>query len=407
MTVFKHIAYFTKNNILYLKRKGFALPLVFISPIIIIGLMMWIIITMISPTEDDPIELGIVDLDKSPETELVYTLIEEYSKLGDYIQIERLSEEAAKSHIDANNLTAYILFPKNFTNDLYQGNPVELAIIGNKNQRLESMLIHEIIESVARHIRASQANILTMNHYAKEMNMDDEERRNFVFEQFKEFLFYTLGSNQILKEKELNNQVTSSPIHYYVLSSWFILVTIWGFLIYHLFTKETSLSLIERMRLYGVTLLQQIIAKIIVTVFTVLFFAIIYLFFIEFLLGFDLIIEDYVRIIIIQFLYVISLSFVFGSIEILISSLKGQLFLQMLGTIIIVFSSGAIIPIIYLPTWLEQVFQYSFSYESFYWLREVMLNNRLYVDFIPLSILTAVSLFVFIGLATWKERVLK
>src|SRR5699024_10223301 len=108
-------------------------------------------------------------------------------------------------------------------------------------------------------------NILTINYYASELGMDENERQTLLFEQFNEFLFYTLGKDQILKEEELENIATTSPIQYYGLAGWFIITTAWLLLFYIFFHQEDKFKIKQRMKLYRVTELPQIIAKIVVS----------------------------------------------------------------------------------------------------------------------------------------------
>lgn len=225
-----------------LRRKWSSLPLLFMFPVIIVGLAAAIIITYFIPSENETVQVGLVNLDENEQTELIVQLIEHSSQLGSFIEIHSMTENEAKIAIENNEISAYITFPDNFTSHLMQGQSVEIPVTGNAKQHAESFMVNELIESVSRHIRASQANILAINSYAREFNMDDEERNDFVFEQFKEFLFYTVGRDRVLMEREITNLATSSPIQYFTVGSWFILVSIWLLAIY-IFTKENPTRL--------------------------------------------------------------------------------------------------------------------------------------------------------------------
>src|SRR5699024_5318420 len=256
---------FIKINLKKLQRKWISLPLLLLFPILIITMIAVIFIMLFTPSETNPIKVGIINYDESQETEMVIDLLESTSQFGEVIQISAMDEEEAKKDIDDNLLSAYIIFKENFTNDLYTGNSVEIPIVGNPKEPVKSLLVEELFNSIARHIAASQANILTINYYANELGMNKNERQTLLFEQFQEFLFYTLGKDQILKEEELENIATTSPIQYYSLASWFIIATVWLFLFYIFFHQEDKFKIEQRMKLYGVTELQQIIAKIVVS----------------------------------------------------------------------------------------------------------------------------------------------
>src|SRR5699024_6790829 len=153
----------------HLKRKWMSLPLGLLYPLVIIGLFATILIFIITPSKDDPINIGLIDHDQSRERQVVMKLMETKTQFRDTINIFPMNEENAISKMKNNQLSSYIIFPKEFTNDLYTGHSVDLEITGNPNQPIKSQLVKELIDSITRHISASQANILTINYYASEL----------------------------------------------------------------------------------------------------------------------------------------------------------------------------------------------------------------------------------------------
>ncbi|PAV30429.1 ABC transporter ATP-binding protein [Virgibacillus profundi] len=401
----KHLLLFIKNNFLQLRRKWLSLPLLLLFPILIVGLVAGLIITFITPDDSDPIYVGLVDNDQSKETQLVVELIDQSSQLSSFIQINKMSEAEAANAIKKDELTSYITFPNNFTNNLYQGEPVKLPIVANPNRSTESYLVKELIESITRHISASQANILTINYYAKELNIDDDIRNDLLFEQFKEFLFYTIGKDKIINEQEITNNATASPIHYYGIASWFIILTIWLLAIYNFLCKENTIHIKQRMRLYGITDRLQITARMIVSLLITMLFSACFFAILNHLLEWNLILEDYVRISFLLLLYSIIFLTCLAIIEVIIPSQKFRLLGQSFLTGLILLVSGAIIPTIYFPVQIQQFLPYVFSFEALSWLQEISLNDRLYADFYPLLIMSVAGLFLLYGISIWKERV--
>ena len=406
MKFLKHILLFSKNNFMQLRRKWLPLPLLFLFPLTLIGLIVIIMLAFFSPSDNmEPIRVGIIDSDQSKETQLIIDLIDETSQLGAYIQLESISETEAIKKIDANELSTYIELPENFTANLYNGTPVTLPITGNPAQVTESHLIKELIDSVARHIRTSQANILTINYYAKTLSIDDASRNDLLFEQFKQFLFYTIGKDKVLNQKEITNIATASPTHYYGIAGWFIVVTIWLFAIYTFLHKEETTRLKKRMKLYGVTELQQVAVRIFTTLFITTVFAIIAFIGFTNFLNFELWKEDYLRIAIIMLLYSILILVTLAIIETVISKRKLCLLGQSVWIGVLLLLSGALIPTLYFPLKLQAFLPYVFSGEAFYWLQEIMLNGRFYADYIPLLLMNGAGFCVLIGLSSGKERV--
>jgi ABC-2 type transport system permease protein len=406
---FMHFARITllliKNNVLQLRRKWLTLPLVLLFPFIIIGLLATIIVTFVTPNERSPIQVGLVNLDQSKETKLLVDMMDEASQLGTYIQLSAMDETVAIEKLETDELSTYIVFPEGFTANLYQGIPVTLPIIGNPNQPIQSQMVKTLIESVTRHIRASQANVLTINNYAKQLPINDQERNDLVFEQFKEFVFYTIGRKQLFQEEKIINQATANPISYYSLASWFIIFTIWLLIIYNFLYQDLSPRLKQRLTLYGVHPLQQILAKLLVTLGFVTIISYFFLFLVIELFHWDIHLMDSIRIIIVTILYSTCFLFSIAMVEVLIASHRLRLLTQIGFTMMVLLLSGALFPTIYLPLNVQNLLSYIFSSEALYWLQEVVLNDRLFVDYIPLLTMTGGGFFLLLSMALGKERI--
>lgn len=405
MLFIKHLYLFIKNNFVQLRRKWLSLPLLLLFPIIMIALIVTIMITLLIPPENDPIEIGVVNLDQSEETQMIINILTDSSDFDEFISIKSMEESEAIEKLEQDQLSTYIVFPENFTNNLYQGVSVSLPMVGNPNQATHSYLIKEFIDSITRLISTAQANILTINHYTKELGVEDEQRVDILFEQFVDFLLFTMGKDRIIDQEEKTNQATSSPIHYYSIASWFIVVMVWLLLIYNFLHKEEAPRMKIRMKLYGVTEIQQLLAKIFVTFVVVLPFALGSLIAIEHLLELQLDRGDYMRIMTVVLLHAFLFLQCLAIMETIISSAKLRLLGQSIVAFLLVVMSGTIIPAIYFPLQIQAILPYVFSYEGFYWLQEVILNERLYVDYYPLFIMSLAGLFLLIGCSLWKERI--
>src|SRR5699024_7468044 len=99
--------------------------------------------------------------------------------------------------------------------------------VGNKNRETESHLIKELLDSIMRHIRTSQATILMINEQAKRIGMNDEDRQELIFEQFMTSFLNILGKDQVISEEEVTNYAMTSPVHYFAISTVFVLTFIW------------------------------------------------------------------------------------------------------------------------------------------------------------------------------------
>lgn len=404
MHFMKHILLFTKKFYIQIWRKWHSLPFLLLLPIITIGLIAFMLVSSFYQEEQQPLQIGVVDFDQSDETQLLSSLIEESSQLSSFMQINTMSEQEAKQKITADELGAYLIFPDGFTNGLYTGDPVNLSIIGNPKKPGESFMISELINSVIRQIRDSQANILTLNHYAKKIGMTDEKRNDFVFEQFTEHVFLTLGRETMIYDREIVNQTTSSPLHYFSIGGWFMLTTLWLLIIYLFLTKKEQKLISKRIKLYGVTELQQITAKLFVTFTFVFPLALLTFFGVYHFLELQLAAENIIRLGIIILLHSLALLVTLAIIELIVLQEKLRMLIQAAFTLILLLVSGAVIPTIYFPVWIEENIRYLFSAEAFSWLTEIILNQRFYADYIPLILMNAALIFVLIAISMIKER---
>ncbi|WP_047985046.1 ABC transporter permease [Ornithinibacillus californiensis] len=405
MQFIKFVSLFTKNNFLQLRRKWRSLPLLLLFPIVLIGLVAFMFVAYFSNLEEEPIQIGLVDLEQSKETEMVIRLLEESSQLGNFLHMKRYSEEEAKQQIDSDELAAYILFPEEFTSKLYNGESVVVTIVGHPNKQMEGYFIKELVDSAARHISSSQANILTVNYFAKQLDIDLETRNQIVQEQFNEFLLYAIGKDNILDQNELSNNVSTSPKKYFGIATGFFVLIIWIFSIYQHLFKEQSKQIETRMMLYGVTELQQLTGRMIVTfIFSLILGIILFIGLIN-VLEIDLLQGNTNRLIILLAFLSLNYLFTLAILEIIFHSQKIRLLLQITITGIVLLTSGSIIPDIYLPMYIQDYLSYIFSFQVFLWLEEILLNGRVYVDYIPLLLSVGIGVFATVGIAMVKERV--
>src|SRR5699024_11104534 len=145
-------------------------------------------------------------------------------------QNKKYGRSGSKKKIAKNELSSYIIFPEECIAKLYDGVSVEVEVVGNPQRTIESEMTKELIDSLMRHINTSQANILLLNERAKELNMPQDERQAYLFNQFTSFLLYTTGKDKALNKEEMTQHQNTSPINYYAVVIWFIVSIIWLFI---------------------------------------------------------------------------------------------------------------------------------------------------------------------------------
>src|SRR5699024_6211736 len=117
------------------------------------------------------------------------------------------------------------------------------------------------------------------------------------------------------------------------------------------------------------------------------------------ILTFELIGEDYLRIFTVGVLLHVIFLECLAILEQIIHSPRVRLLGQSVFTLGIILLSGAIIPTLYFPMFIQKGLTYLFSYQAFYWLQEVLLQQRFYVDYIPLIGMSMIGLLVLIAIS--------
>ncbi|WP_192598024.1 ABC transporter permease [Sporosarcina limicola] len=404
MQSIRTIIFFFNQYNKQVKKKWATLLLLFLFPICLIGLLLGLIAGLIMPPENTLIRVILVDEDGTKESMLFTRLLEETATDNQFIQIVSMTKEHAERLMEQNEVSAYFSFPEGFTADLYEGESVTIPIVGNPSKPTESQVIKQLVDSMARLLATAQANILTINDYAKKLDMSKSEREEMLLQQFMDFTLYTLGKNKLLDEEVIANVATSSPKHYYILAGWFTLLSIWLLAFYMVVGKEEHAAMLVRMKLFGVTIWQRIFARILVSLSGSLLFAAVMFYVIEQFIQYDLYVVDYLRFGLFAFLY--GLLFLIGVavIDVWISSRKIVLLLQSLFTFFLLFISGAVIPTLYFPQAVQGVLPFVFSYETMNWLIDIVLEERNYADFTKMMVSTGIGL-VLLRLSTIaKER---
>ncbi|BDH63720.1 hypothetical protein MTP04_38500 [Lysinibacillus sp. PLM2] len=321
-----------------------------------------------------------------------------------YINLTVLPQEEALKEMEENRIVAYIKLPKTFTDSMYQGAPLTVPIVGNSKRPSESNIVKELVESLTKYIESAQANILTVYDYARKTDMSDSDFQTYRYNAFIEFTLFTLAKDQLVKEEIITNIATSSPANYFALSGWFIAISIWFFGFYELLKREEHPAILQRLHLFGVTSWQYSISRIIVSMICSILLAMISFTLLIRMLDIPLYGIDYLRICQYVFLYGLLLVVGLTLIEIWIKSMKISLLLQILILLLVVITSGSIIPSIYLPMSIQPFLPFVFSNEVFSWMVDIVLEERNYAEFASLYTMVVIGLVVLWASTVVKKR---
>lgn len=362
------------------------------------------VISLIDTSTNSKINVALVDDDQTEETKMISSFLKTSFSHDGTIEMNLMDEEEAKKQIEDNRISTYIILPKHFTESMYNGESLTIPIVGNPQQTTNSFIVKELVESFTRYIESAQANILTVYDYARKTNMSDSEFQSYRYELLMEFTLFTLGKDQLVKEKTVTNLATSSPIHFFTFSGWFLAFTIWLFGFYELLRNDESISLSIRLKLFGVTIWQNVLARIIVSFANSVVLAWIGLIAITNYFTFELYIIDYLRLLHYLTLYGFILLVGISIIDVWIKTKKMAILIQVIFLFSVIITSGSIIPSIYLPISLQDYLPFIFSHETFNWITDIALEGRNYAEYTSLTITTIIG-FIILWISTFvKER---
>ncbi|WP_169516124.1 ABC transporter permease [Jeotgalicoccus psychrophilus] len=399
----KHIFVFIANDISRLKRKWLTLPLILISPVIFIGLIIWMLSSLLSFDEAAKMSVGLVNLDDSDETAVIVSALAGSAEAADGLEIIEVSESDAKLMIENDTLVSYIIFPGKFTEKMMKGESSELIVVGNPDMQLESYVISSVIDTVVRHIRNSQANILTINHYAREFGMTDEARQNLIFEEFVSQFIQVLSSDTLMDEHQKAQNISAGNM-YFIVNGLFIIMTVWVYMLYIALMRDISSNLEDRMKVFGVTHLAQGLARVLSTGIIVTVASALFTYGVLTFGGIDLETENLLRLFILIALHIFITAMIMIIIDWLLPSFKISMVVQLAVLLMIILFAGSIIPRIYFPIYLDTFFDYMYSYQSLSWIEEIILNGRFTMEIDIMIATFGIAAVLLLVLSVLKER---
>lgn len=399
----RHIFIFIANDISRLRRKWLTLPLIFISPIIFIILLLWMLSSLISFDDGEAMPIGLVNLDESDETSMIVSALANSGELADGLEIQEITQDTAEEMIAEDELVSYIIFPEQFFTKMMRGKSSELEVAGNPDRQLESYVVSGVIDTVVRHIQNSQANILTINHYAKEFGMPEEDRQALIIKEFTNQFIQVLSSHTLMNEYQTSQNISTGYV-YFVVNGMFIIITLWIYIIYTALVRDVNDKLADRMKLMGATHLIQGFSKVLVTGTIITAISSILIFIMMQLGVFNIVFENILRVIVLLTLHIFITTVVLLIIDWVIPSFKASMVIQLVTLLLILLFSGSIIPRIYFPIYLDPLFNYIYSYQALNWTEEIILNTRFTLQIDILMITLAVFTLMLIVIGWLKER---
>lgn len=391
---------FIIHHIKQLKRQWITLPFLLFFPIILVGAVALLFYSWIQPVTETPLTIAIVDNDQSEETVLLSTLLTDSNTLAEHISMIQLTTDEAKTQLAQQKIIGYLSLPTNFTETLYNGERTNIAITADPAHQNEILLLKQVVDRIANYMNLAQANLLLINETAHALHYTDETRISLIKTHLLSYFTRFFAKEQFMPHEEVENIATANPVNYYMLSVIFSLLIIWIFLLQQWLLKETPQSITWRLRLYNVGLIKPLLAKGALCLLIPLPLATLFIYIMRAYAQLYWLPSDYVKI----FVLLLCVTLIFCChllcIELLCQP-KRAMPLQLVYTLYIIISSGAILPSAYLPIRMP-----SYSQQAFEQLSQVILYERTYAEFLPLLSTLLVSIFLGFMLLKWKERTL-
>lgn len=390
---------FINNNLKQLKRQWLSLPLLLLFPFLLVGIIALLLFIALTPSAKAPVTIGIVDENQSEETKLLTNLLVDAPVIAEHISMKLVTREQAEEQLTNDIIRSYMIFPTNFTQTLYEGEPATLTIIANPAYKQDAALVKQVSDTIASYMNYAQANLSMINDTAHAMQMADDARRSLIQREFTAYFMLLFSREQFISTTTIENIATAKPLYYYATSIVFITALLWLLLLNQRLVNETPNSLQTRMRMFGVGITKPLLARLLVATSL----AVVLSFGSSILakLNSDLywLPIDYVRVLLVLTLTLFIYASHLAILELMLPSTKLTLLAQVAYTLLIIAMSGALLPSSYLPFTLP-----FFTTEAFTQLVALILYERLYTNYLPLLLTLGISLAVCSVLLYRRER---
>lgn len=311
--------------------------------------------------EEKQIQAAIVDHDQTFETKSLVNQLSEEERMKRALQLTPMSEKEAKEAFEKGDLAGVMTIPEGFTDSLRVGDNEPIAVMTNQDKPIDSTMLTVLLESGAKYISASQSAVNAVyDLHIKQLPKDERSAR--LQEAIVTFTLFALERNEAFEEQQVASGAAVGWQAHAFIAMTFTFVVFFTILFQALDGRTHTASINMRWRMLNLTFLHQVIVKQIK--WWIILFALIELLMgisnlvvpVQFSLGLHagMVLVAFWLSAFSAFLYGVTTHASIRSLTLLIVSLIGMV------------SAGALIPEIYLPTWLSQDgTPFSFTYEVF------------------------------------------
>lgn len=112
--------------------------------------------------------IGIVNQDDSKEMKMFSSLLEQSQEKFEGYSIQFIEEPEAKELLSRGKIVAYIIFPQNFVHDVMVGTNSPITLVGRDDYILTWLVTQSLAQSAAAYLSAAQSGVYATIDYANE-----------------------------------------------------------------------------------------------------------------------------------------------------------------------------------------------------------------------------------------------
>lgn len=314
------------------------------------------IVSVTSNISTPPISLAVVMNDDSAMAQSISNTITSNDQISKNIAFDFVDKKQAFSGLEAGRYIAAVIIPNNTVDSILDGTNVPIEIVFPENAGLEAVIIKEIADAAATLLSSAQAGVYSIYDIYDEFNVSKYTNSAVLRMNLKYISFVVSGTN-LFESNVISGSGSLSLIAYYTCGSivlFMMLITINYFSIANRLDSISS----KKLSLQGTSLLLQELANyigiIISQIITLLIVAIPATAILK-LFGITLLQNYLDKLVIILFIFtIVSSAYVYFISRLSIHNIS-RIMISFVCTLIMCFISGCFVPSLMLPKIFNQV----------------------------------------------------
>ena len=352
--------------------------------IIVIGLFTTLIVIQQLNQDNEKFRIGVVDKDRSPETQIILKSLGDGANLGKDISIKKYDQKVAEKKLENKALEGYYVFEKGMTQDFYKNGSLPISVHTYDQQSTKSLVINQLTDSVYQRLMLSMGGGLA---YTTLSSHNDKDHTLMLLT---DLLFTGLNRAGAFEYEPIHIYDSAS---YYVITTYLTSIYIFALSIFTILKMNQTTALWSRLSMHHfsfekLTLIRSLFTLFYTGLWTI--FGVLWL-----IKSLPNQFESYNWLtIVIQLSYYVLMIIIWLTIIDLIAFKWMNYVLKSILSILIVLLSGMTIPTIYFKHSILGMVDYlPFSFVTNQML-EIVLNN--YILDVPIAFYSSLFISIFI-----------